>query len=441
MINLFRSGGAPACGTPTGEQGKIVALTDGNVRPAPVERAWRTPAVIVICGCLICMLTFGPRAAIGFFMQPMSRDFSWGRDVFSLAFALQNLLWGIGQPISGAIADRFGSVRVICVGALMYALGLALMRYATTPLSLDIGAGLLIGLGLSGCSFTLVLTAFGKLMPPQWRAASLGAGTAAGSFGQFVFAPFGVALIDNFGWQSALTVFACLMLAVIPLSLALATPVAAEEHQQSAVREQSFSQAMREAFSHRSYVLLVVGFFTCGFQLAFITMHLPAYLVDRGLPVQTGGWVIALIGLFNILGSLGAGWLSNDRMPKRYLLALIYLTRALATVAFISLPMTTASALAFGIVSGISWLSSVPPTSSLIALMFGTRWLATLWGFAFFSHQLGGFLGALLGGLVFEKFGSYTPIWWLSVLLGVMSAVINLPIAEEPVRRPSVQPA
>jgi MFS family permease len=415
-----------------------MAVTEGDWRPAPAT--WRTPLVIVVCGCLIGMLTFGPRSTFGFFMQPMSREFSWGRDVFGLALAIQNLLWGVGQPIAGAIADRFGTLRVISVGALMYAAGLITMRYAATPLSLDLSAGVLIGLGLSGCSFNLVLSAFGKLMPPEWRGIALGAGTAAGSFGQFVFAPFGVAMLDHFGWPTALTVFAGLMLLVVPLSLALATPPSASSGAASAVREQTFKHALAEAFGHRSYVLLVLGFFTCGFQLAFITVHLPAYLVDRGLPVQTGGWVIATIGLFNIVGSLSVGWLQS-RYPKRYILSAIYFVRAMSIVAFISLPITTFSALAFGISTGLTWLSTVPPTSSLVALMFGTRWLATLYGFAFFSHQVGGFLGVLLGGIVFEKFGSYTPIWWLSVFFGVLSALINLPIVEAPVARPVAQPA
>jgi MFS family permease len=416
-----------------------MAATEGDLRPAPAAATWRTPLVIVVCGCLIGMLTFGPRSTFGFFMQPMSREFSWGRDVFGLALAIQNLLWGIGQPISGAIADRFGSLRVISVGALLYAAGLITMRYAATPFSLDISAGVLIGFGLSGCSFNLVLSAFGKLLPPQWRGIALGAGTAAGSFGQFVFAPFGVALLDNFGWQTALTVFACLMLLVVPLSLALATPLSAPSPV-AAREEQTFKNALAEAFGHRSYVLLVIGFFTCGFQLAFTTVHLPAYLVDRGLPVQTGGWVIATIGLFNIIGSLSVGWLQS-RLPKRYILSTIYFVRALSIAAFISFPITTFSAIAFGVVTGLTWLSTIPPTSSLVALMFGTRWLATLYGFAFFSHQVGGFLGVLLGGIVFEKFGSYTPIWWLSVLFGVLSALINLPIVEAPVARPVAHPA
>jgi len=400
---------------------------------------WRTPLVIIVCGCLISMLTFGPRSTFGFFMQPMSRDFSWGRDVFGLAVAIQNLLWGIGQPIAGAIADRFGTVRVLSAGALLYAAGLILMSRSSTPLSLDLSAGVLIGFGLSGASFNLILSAFGKLMPPEWRGVALGAGTAAGSFGQFIFAPFGVALIDNFGWQTALTAFACMMMLVLPLSLALATRDSATQETATA-DQQTIKGALAEAFGHRSYVLLVLGFFTCGFQLAFITVHLPAYLVDRGVPVQLGGWVLATIGLCNIIGSLSVGWLQN-KMPKRYILSALYFIRAVAIVAFISFPITTFSAIAFGVVTGLMWLSSVPPTSSLVALMFGTRWLATLYGFAFFSHQVGGFLGVWLGGIVFEKFNSYTPIWWLSVLFGVLSALINLPIVEAPVRRAVPQPA
>jgi MFS family permease len=410
-----------------------------DLRPAPGVSNWRTPLVIIICGCAIALLSFGPRSSLGFFIQPMGREFAWGRDVFGLALALQNLLWGLAQPIAGAIADRFGVLRVMVVGALLYAGGLLLMRYAATPLSLDLGAGVLIGFGLSGCSFNLVLSAFSKLLPPEKRGIALGAGTAAGSFGQFLFAPFGVAMIDNFGWQAALTVFALLMLLIVPLSLALATPPAASENVPAA-DQQSFKTALAEAFGHRSYVLLVLGFFTCGFQLAFITVHLPAYLADRGVTAQTGGWVIAAVGLFNIIGSLSVGVLQN-KFPKRYILSFLYFVRAMAIVVFISFPITTFSAIMFGAVTGLAWLSTVPPTSALVALMFGTRWFATLYGFAFVSHQVGGFLGVWLGGIVFESFGSYTPIWWLSVLFGVLSALINLPIVEAPVARPVAQPA
>jgi len=416
-----------------------MSTTAGDLRSASTASTWRTPIIIIACGCAIGLLSFGPRSSLGFFIKPMSADFAWGRDVFGLALAVQNLLWGLGQPFAGAIADRFGTFRVMLVGALLYAGGLLMMRYASTPLSLNLGAGVLVGFGLSGCSFNLVLSAFSKLLPAEKRGLALGAGTAAGSFGQFLFAPIGVALIDQLGWQGALTIFAALMLLIVPLSLAIATPPASAAGEPAA-GQQSFKTALAEAFGHRSYVLLVLGFFTCGFQLAFITVHLPAYLVDRGISTQTGGWVIAAIGLFNIMGSLGVGWLQNF-LPKRYILSVIYLVRALSIVAFISLPVTPMSAILFGAVSGLTWLSTVPPTSALVALMFGTRWFATLYGFAFVSHQVGGFLGVWLGGVVFEKFGSYTPIWWLAVLFGVLSALINLPIVEKPVARAVAQPA
>src|SRR6201991_3124464 len=294
----------------------MLMSTTADLRTASSIGNWRTPLVIIICGCIIGLLSFGPRSSLGFFVQPMGRELAWGRDVFGLALAVQNLLWGLGQPIAGAIADRFGVVRVMCVGAILYAGGLVLMRYAATPLSLNIGAGVLIGFGLSGCSFNLVLSAFSKLLPPEKRGIALGAGTAAGSFGHFLFAPFGVAMIDNFGWQAALIVFAGLMLLIIPLSFALATPPVTAANVPVA-EQQSFRTALAEAFGHRSYVLLVLGFFTCGFQLAFITVHLPAYLSDRGLSVEVGGWTLAIIGLFNIIGSLGSGYLATV-MPKRY---------------------------------------------------------------------------------------------------------------------------
>jgi MFS family permease len=254
--------------------------------------SWRTPAVVLACGCLIAMFTFGPRSSFGFFLTPMSSEHGWGRDVFALAFAIQNLLWGIGQPFAGAIADKFGTVRVLCTGIVLYAAGLALMTVSTTPITLDLTAGVLIGFGLSGCSFNIVLSAFGKIMKPEWRGLALGLGTAAGSFGQFLFAPFGVALIDGYGWQAALVVFACLLLLAVPLALALTTPPATSNAETG--KQQSMGHALWEAFGHRSYVLLVLGFFTCGFQLAFVTAHLPSYLIDRGLDARVGGWTIAI---------------------------------------------------------------------------------------------------------------------------------------------------
>ena len=409
-----------------------------------MKRIARLPhfaGVILACGCLIGVLGFGPRTGMGFLLTPMSSAHGWGRDLFALALAIQMLLWGAAQPFAGAMADRFGAAPVLSVGAVLYALGLATMAYASTPAMLHLSAGVMIGFGLAGSSFTVVIGAFGKLMPPQWRALAFGAGTAAGSFGQFLFSPLAVALIDGYGWQRTLVIFAAIVLLIMPLSLALATPRdAGAGTAATAPPQQSLAQALTEAFGHRSYWLLVLGFFTCGFQIFFIAVHLPAYLVDRGLPAEIGGWTLGVVGLFNIVGAVAAGWLSAF-MPKRYLLSLIYFARAVAILVYIMLPPSTAATLIFGAVLGLLWLSTVPPTSGLVTVMFGTHWLAMLFGFAFFSHQIGGFLGVWLGGVVFERAGSYDAVWWLAILFGLLSAAINLPIVEKPVQRLAVAPA
>jgi MFS family permease len=400
--------------------------------------SWRTPAVIVVCGCLIAMIGFGPRAVLGFFLTPMSNAHGWGRDVFALSIALQTIIYGAAHPFSGALADRFGMIRVIIAGALLYAAGIFMMAQASTPGMLYLSSGVLIGFGLSGCSFNLIISSFAKLLPESWRSTSFGLGTAAGSFGQFLFSPLGVSLIDAFGWQVALQIFAATLLLIIPLAFAIATPRADAPDSVGATaspaQTQTYRQALAEALGHRSYILLVLGFFTCGFQLAFVTIHLPAYLIDRGLSAEIGGWTLGLIGLFNIVGSMGSGWLGG-RLPKRYILSFIYLVRSLAVVALITQPASPAVTLIYGAVTGLMWLSSVPPTSGLVALMFGTRWMAMLFGIAFFSHQVGGFLGVYLGGLLYERTGSYDIVWWLGVLFGVISALINLPIVEKPVPR------
>jgi len=408
---------------------------------ARIARLPHFAGVILACGCLIGMLGFGPRSGMGFLLTPMSSAHSWGRDVFALALAIQMLLWGAAQPFAGAMADRFGAVPVLSVGAVLYALGLASMAYADTPAALHLTAGLIIGFGLAGASFTIVIGAFGKLMPPEWRSIAFGVGTAAGSFGQFLFSPLAVALIDRFGWQDTLLIFAAVVLLILPLSLALAVPrTASVAAAQTGSPRQSVVQALTEAFGHTSYVLLVLGFFTCGFQIFFISVHLPAYLIDRGLPAEIGGWAIATIGLFNIVGAISAGWISN-LMPKRYLLSLIYFGRSVAILVYILLPPSALTTLVFSAVLGLLWLSTVPPTSSLVALMFGTRWLTMLAGLAFFSHQVGGFLGVWLGGLLYERTGSYDVVWWGAIALGVISALVNLPIVEKPVARPAAAAA
>lgn len=413
--------------------------------------------LIILCGCAIATIGFGPRASMGFFQQPIISANGWGRDVFALALAMQNLLWGVGQPFMGAIADRFGTLKVLWTGLALYAAGLYMMTVATDPLTLNLTAGVLIGFGLAGSSFNLVLAAFAKLLPPEKRSMAFGFGTAAGSFGQFLFSPLSVVLIRDYGWQNALTVFALLTLLAMPLALALATPPQGKSGASAAnenVEGQTVRQALAEAFRHRSYVLLVLGFFTCGFQLAFITVHLPSYFKDVGLPPEVGGLTLALVGLFNIVGSLSAGWLGN-RMPKRWILAAIYLARSivtiglLASVAYVHQPVSVfgyvttvgvVSALLFGAFTGLLWLSTVPPTAALVSIMFGPRYMAMLYGFAFFSHQVGGFLGVFLGGILFEKTGSYDVVWWLSVGLGIFSALINLPISEKPAPRVAFAP-
>lgn len=411
----------------------------------PSIASWRTPAVIVACGCLIAAISYGPRSSFGFFMAPMTLDNAWGRDVFALSVALQTLIYGLAQPFSGALADKFGTIRVIIVGALLYASGVFMMSRATTPGELYLTSGVIIGLGLTGCSFSLIIPSFGKLLPESWRTISFGAGTAAGSFGQFLFSPLGVSLIDKVGWRATLEIFACIILLVIPLSFAIATSRqdAAPSKRSPAVNDvpgQTYKQALTEAFAHRSFILLVLGYFTCGFQLQFVTLHLPSYLIDRGLSAEVGGWTLGIIGLFNIVGALLSGYLAG-RMPKRYILAFIYSTRALAVIFLITMPASPAVALIYGAVTGLLWLSSIPPTSGLVAVMFGTRWLSMLVGITFVSHQVGGSLGVYLGGLLYEMTGSYNIIWWGGVVFGFLSALINLPIVEKPVPRPALATA
>ncbi len=399
-----------------------------------------SPELIIVAGCMIAVLTFGPRSALGVFQMPVLKDFGWGSDTFSFAMAIQYLLWGAGQPFAGAIADRYGSRIVLVGGTLLYAAGLALMSISTTPLAFDLTAGVLMGFGLSGCSFNLVIGAFSKLLPEERRSTAYGLGTAAGSFGQFIFSPFAGAMVGSLGWQTTALIFAAVMMVVIPLTAAVASPPMNQNAALAGPPPQTFRQALSEAFGHRSYVLLVIGFFTCGFQLAFVTIHFQKYVVEAGLEPSVGYWAFALVGIFNMIGSFSAGWIGN-RVPRRWVLSFIYLSRSLVTLAFISLPATPMSAYAFGALSGLLWLSTVPPTSSLIGLMFGTRYMATLYGFAFFSHQVGGFIGLVLSGAVRESTGSYTAMWWASIALGVASALINLPIVEKPVQRTATVPA
>ena len=395
-----------------------------------------SPEIIILAACAMSMLTFGPRASSGNFQLPILSAYGWGSDTFSFALAIQNLLWGLGQPFAGALADRYGSVRVLSGGAILYAAGCALMSVADTPATFTLAAGVMIGFGLSGCAMSLVVGALAKLLPDSKRSMGFGLVTAAGSFGQFLFSPLSGAMIQTVGWKETTIGFGILMLLILPLSMFVASaPIRKDPN----VQQQTLGEALREAFSHRSYILVVLGFFTCGFQLAFITVHFQKYVVEAGLSPQVGYWAFALVGLFNIVGSLSSGWLAN-RVPRRYILSAIYFGRSVVTLIFILTPPSAMSAYIFGALSGLLWLSTVPPTSGIIGQMFGTRYFAMLYGFAFFSHQVGGFMGVLLGGVLREQTGSYEFVWFLSIALGVASALINLPVVEKPVVRKD-QPA
>lgn len=398
------------------------------------------PVLLVVCGCLIALMTFGPRSAMGFFQLPMLAEKGWDRQTFGLAMAIQNLAWGLGTPVFGALADRFGTWRVLSLSAIFYTSGLAMMAFASSPLWLHIGGGVLVGLGIASGSFGIVLAAFARNVAPAQRSMVFGFGTAAGSAGMFVFAPLSQALIDNFGWSDALVWLGILML-VIPL---LAIPLRGNSSsgtQSAAAFEQTMGAALREAFAHQSYLLLVSGFFVCGFQLAFVTAHFPAYLGDLGIAPGYAVLALALIGLFNIAGSLASGVI-GQRHSKPIFLALIYIGRSIAVTAFLLLPQTPASVIIFAMVMGLLWLSTVPPTNALVAIMFGTRHLGLLGGIVFLSHQIGSFLGVWLGGYLRDATGSYDIVWWLGVALGLFAAAVHWPIAEKPVARPgALQPA
>ena len=395
------------------------------------------PWLIIICGCLIAALTFGPRSAMGFFQLPMLAEKGWDRTTFGLAMALQNLFWGLSLPFFGAIADRYGTWRVLALGGLIYAVGLYLMAIADSPAMLHVGGGVLVGLGVAAGSFSIVLAAFARHTPPEKRSIVFGIGTAAGSAGMFLFAPISQGLIDAYGWSDSLMIMAVMMLAV-PL---LAIPLHGSSHSAAnKAAQQTIGNALSEAFAHRSYTLLVSGFFVCGFQVAFITAHFPAYIGDLGIDARYAVIALALIGFFNIIGSLSAGVI-GQRYSKPKFLAWIYIGRSVAVTAFLLLPQTPTSVVIFAIVIGLLWLSTVPPTNALVAIMFGTRHLGMLGGVVFLSHQIGSFLGVWLGGYLYDHFGSYNPVWWLGVGLGIFAAIVHWPIQEKPVERMRLAPA
>ena len=397
------------------------------------------PWLMIICGCIIAALTFGPRSAMGFFQLPMLADKGWDRTTFGLAMALQNLFWGLGLPFFGAIADKYGTWRVLSLAGLLYTAGLILMAVADSPLALHIGGGVLVGLGVAAGGFGIVLAAFARNVPAERRSFVFGIGTAAGSAGMFLFAPISQGLIDAFGWSDTLVYMGIAMLVIPILAIPLVGNAATGRNSQTQFR-QSVAEALREALGHRSYLLLVSGFFVCGFQVAFITAHFPAYIRDIGIDARYAVIALALIGFFNIIGSLASG-IIGQKYSKPIFLALIYLVRSILVTAFLLLPQTPTTVIVFAVIMGLLWLSTVPPTNALVAIMFGTGHLGMLGGIVFFSHQIGSFLGVWLGGYLYDLMGSYDPVWWLGVLLGLFAAVVHWPIREKPVARPALAPA
>jgi len=370
---------------------------------------------------------------MGFFQLPILQETGWDRSTFGFAMALQNLFWGMGQPFFGAIADRYGTWRVMMIGALLYILGLIVMAFAATPLWLHIGGGILVGLGIAACSFGVILASLARIVSPEKRSFAFGLGTAAGSAGMFIYAPISQGLIDALGWSDSLLVLSAFMLLIPVLAIALRGNASTSKIAQAEI-EQSFREALSEALAHRDYLLLTSGFFVCGFQVAFITAHFPAYIDDLGIPARWAVVAISLIGLFNIFGSLASG-IIGQRYSKPILLSLIYIGRSIAFTAFLLIPATPATVVIFSIVIGILWLSTIPPTNGLVAIMFGTRYLGMLGGVVFFSHQVGSFLGVWMGGVLYDQTGSYDVVWWLGVVLGLFAAAVHWPIREKLVKR------
>lgn len=394
---------------------------------------WRNSGWVLLGSALILALSLGVRHGFGLFLPPMSAQFGWGREVFAFAIALQNLIWGLAQPFTGALADRFGAAKVVIIGGVLYAVGLLLMGLSDSPLSLSLSAGLLIGIGLSGTSFSVILGVVGRALPAEKRSMGMGIASAAGSFGQFAMLPGTLGLIGWLGWSTALLVLGLLVALIVPLvSMLKDRPLP------SLGADQTLKEALHEACSHSGFWLLAFGFFVCGFQVVFIGIHLPAYLVDQHLPATVGTTVLALIGLFNIFGTYTAGWLGG-RMSKPRLLTGLYLARAVVIVVFLWAPVTQFSAYLFGMAMGFLWLSTVPLTNGTVATMFGVRNLSMLGGIVFLFHQLGAFLGGWLGGVVYDQTGSYDLIWQVSILLSLLAAALNWPVRERPVARLQAQ--
>ncbi len=396
-------------------------------------------AQVLACGAMIVTLSMGVRHGFGLWLQPITQAQGWSRETFAFAIAVQNLAWGFFGIFAGMLADRFGAFRVLLGGALLYALGLAGMATSTSVLGFALTTGILIGAAQAGTTYAVIYGVIGRQVDPSRRSWAMGVAAAAGSFGQFLMVPVEGFLIAGLGWQQALLVLSAAVLLIMPLALGLREAVFSGGG--SPRRDQTVTQALREAFGYRSFQLLMAGYFVCGFQVVFIGVHMPSYLKDKGLSPEVASYALALIGLFNVFGTYIAGSL-GQRLARRKILAFIYFARAVAITVFLWAPLTPASVYIFASVMGLLWLSTVPPTNATVAQIFGVAHLSMLGGFVFFSHQVGSFMGVWLGGLLYDRTGSYDIVWWLAVALGVLAAIVNLPVRESPIaRQPAPQAA
>ena len=389
---------------------------------------------LVWLGIAILVVSLGIRQSFGIFMLPISETFNTGREFFSFTIALQNLLFGVFQPFVGMASDKWGPRRIIILGAISYAAGLYLTSITTDPSWLTVSLGALVGFGLSATSYVIVLGAVARVVPAQHTAKAFGLTTAAGSFGMFAVIPGAQALLSDIGWQSALQVFAVACCLMIAFACFIKTNNKSSNANNVIDDSQTLTEALKEAFSHRGYWLIHAGFFVCGFHVMFIATHLPSYLADKGLPVATAAMALAYVGVFNIFGSYFWG-VMGDRFDKRYVMTALYLVRSVVIAGFVVLPVTVDTATIFGAAIGFCWLGTVPLTSGLVRQIFGARYMSTLYGLVFFTHQVGSFLGAWVGGLIYDYYGSYDPIWWTTVVLAFCAAIIHLPINDRPVPR------
>ena len=390
-------------------------------------------SVAIALSCVLLAINFGFRSSLGLFLKPVSETFGYGREVFAFSLALQNLFWGLSQPLAGAFADKFGTTRVVVVGTILYSLGLYVTATADSFVSLHIGAGILIGMGIAGTGLGVILPAMARMVRPEKRALALGVGTAAGSAGQFLFIPVAREFLVAYGWQTAL-----IIMAIGALSMFLFSPVfKGDEKKNNNIDNepsQNFKEALSEASGHIHYWLLIAGFFVCGFQLAFITVHMPSYLADKGFSSSIAAASLAIIGLSNIVGSLVSGHLSGI-YSKKWILAFIYAARSIVIVLFLVIPISTFTIYSFSVATGLLWLATVPPTSGLVAQMFGLRFMGTLYGIVFLNHQIGSFTGVWLGGYLFDTTGSYNQVWWWAAIIAAVTALIHVFIDEKPIKR------